>query len=179
MPYNPEMHHRRSIRLKEFDYTQPGAYFITIVAQNREWLFGDIVDDEMRLNPLGRVVEKEWERLSQRFENLKLDEFMVMPNHVHGIIVIADRDNSMYGDKDGIEHFGKPIKGSIPTIVRSFKSATTLRINLMRQSKGLQVWQRNYFEHVIRNESEWGEIREYIRQNPDNWEVDLENPKGL
>lgn len=145
----------------------------------------------MQLNPFGRVIEKEWERLSQRFKNIKLDEFVVMPNHVHGIIVIIDRDNAGHSGEDvghsdeaavplrEMERFGKPVKGSIPTVVRSYKSATTLRINLMRQSKGAQVWQRNYFEHVIRDEGEWGDIREYIRQNPDNWKNDLENPQGL
>ncbi|MCX8051233.1 MAG: transposase [Chlorobi bacterium] len=173
---------RRSIRLKGYDYTQPGAYFITIVTQDRTCLFGEVVDGEMRLNALGEIVRACWLGIPGHFPHAALDAFMVMPNHVHGIIVIAD----YVGARHAVplhtvplrqrERFGKPVAGSIPTIIRSFKSIVTKRINEHRKTPGVPVWQRNYYEHIIRSDESLNRIRQYIVENPLRWAFDLENP---
>jgi len=184
VPYDPNRHHRRSIRLKGYDYTQPGAYFITIVTYERMPLFGEIVNGEMRLNEYGQMVRDEWFQTAvvRPYVVLHPDEFVVMPNHVHGIIWIVDT-NADGGDDVGArrrraptaEQFGKPIPGSIPTIVRSFKSMTTRRINLLRNAPGTPVWQRNYYDRIIRHERALNAIRQYIIENPRRWQMDREN----
>jgi len=187
MTYDSRVFHRRSIRLKGYDYTQPGAYFVTLVTQNRDCLFGEIVEGEVRLNRVGMVAQREWERLSNRFPAVQIDSYVIMPNHVHGIIVIMGRGTAeLFTDKDPEilrraptpirEQFGQPVPGSIPTIIRSYKSAVTYRVNLMRNSGSAQVWQRNYYEHVVRDEAELNHIRRYILNNPLQWEMDRENP---
>jgi putative transposase len=135
MPYDPEKHHRRSIRLKGYDYTRAGAYFITIVTQNRVCLFGAVVEGRMRLNPLGQIVQECWLAIPDHFPHALLDEFVIMPNHLHGIIVLQEMENSVgarHVPRRRREEFGKPVPGSIPTIVRSFKSAATKHINEYR-----------------------------------------------
>ena len=181
-------HHRRSIRLKGYDYTQPGAYFVTLVTRNRETLFGEIVEGEVRLNRVGMVAQREWERLSNRFPAVQIDAYVIMPNHVHGIIVIMGRGTAEYvtdSDPEILrrapttpirEQFGQPVPGSIPTIIRSYKSAVTYRANLIRNSGSAQVWQRNYYEHVVRDEAEFNRICQYILNNPLQWDMDRENP---
>jgi putative transposase len=211
-PTNAAKHHRRSIRLKGYDYTQPGAYFVTIVTHGRECLFGEIVDGEMRLNGAGQIARQEWERLPRRFPHVQLDAFVIMPNHIHGIIVITDAgrgtaagldvdapvgaavpctDGGTAAGFDGdvpvraavplqrLEQFGKPVPGSIPTIVRSFKSAVTLRVNLLNRTSGADVWQRNYYEHVVRSDASLARIRQYIVDNPAQWDDDNENPNKV
>ena len=129
MKYNPEKHHRRSIRLKEYDYSAAGAYFITISAYNREPIFGEIVNGEMRLNECGRIAASCWDEIAVHFPNVELDAFIVMPNHVHGIIVIVVDGRGTACRAPTTEQFGKPVANSLPTIIRSFKSAATKRIN--------------------------------------------------
>ena len=170
MSYNPEIHHRHSIRLKEYDYTQSGAYFITICTYNREFLFGNIIDGTMRLNEFGLLVESEWLKTAEIRGNVSLDEYVVMPNHIHGIIIINRR--GMGHRAPTKESFGKPLPGSIPTIIRSFESTVTKQINKIRRTPGSPIWQRNYYEHVIRDEEELGAIRRYINENPLNWDLD-------
>ena len=189
MKFDPQKHHRRSIRLKEYDYTQPGAYFITIVTFQRECLFGTIVDEEMKLNLYGLVAKQQWEKLPKRFSHIELNAFVVMPNHVHGILVITDRRGTAESATDSLEEssrraptqerFQNPVKGSIPTVVRAYKAAVAYRINLMRRTDGVPVWQRNYYEHVVRDEKEWDRIQRYIEANPLNWSKDDENPSNL
>ena len=135
MRYDPDKHHRRSIRLKGYDYSQIGAYFITICTQNRECLFGKIVDGKMVLNPFGRIVADEWTKTALIRDEIKLDEWVVMPNHFHGIVVVTNCRGTARRAPT-VERFGKPVSGSIPTIVRSFKSAVTKRINELRQTPG-------------------------------------------
>ena len=196
-PFDPRYHHRRSIRLKGYDYAQPGAYFVTVVTQERECLFGEVMEGGMHLSPAGNIAQGEWQRLSARFPHVCLDAFVVMPNHVHGIIIILGDDSRGTADSgDALnlsstrraptpsttrrtptqERFGKPVPGSIPTIVRSYKSATTLRINYLRHASGIPVWQRNYYEHIVRNDEELQAIRRYILDNPYQWDSDDENP---
>ncbi len=189
-------YHRRSIRLQGYDYTQPGAYFVTVVTQNRVCLFGEIVTGRMRLNRLGKIVYEEWFRTARLrpYVELRPDEFIVMPNHIHGIIRIVDiiDDNNVGAGRRRaptgrrraptttpgatLEQFGCPVPGSIPTIIRAFKSATTRRINEWRGTPGARVWQRNYWEHIIRNEKALERIRRYILTNPARWQMDRENP---
>jgi putative transposase len=191
MKFDPQIHHRRSIRLPGYDYTRAGAYYITMVTWQREELFGNVVDGRMVLNKFGQVAQTEWERLPRRFRNIELGEFVVMPNHAHGIIVIVDgrgtADCSNNNDPESTrraptneggaptEQFGKPVAESIPTMVRSYKSAVSLRINFMRGTSGMPVWQRNYYEHIIRNETDFQTKSNYILNNPLNWENDDDN----
>lgn len=181
--YDPKRHHRRSIRLPEYDYSQPGAYFVTLCAQDRACLFGEVVDGEMRLNDAGRIVREEWLRTAEIRPSVEMDAFVVMPNHVHGIIVIVSGDSwgtlqraPTLRRAPTVERFGKPTSNSIPTIVRLIKSATTTRINAMRDTPGAPLWQRNYYEHVIRDDDALHRIRDYIVNNPAQWALDREHP---
>jgi len=175
MSFDPEKHHRRSVRLQGYDYAQVGAYFVTIVTQGRECLFGDVMDGEMVLNEYGQIIVGEWERTADIRPNVSLDVFIAMPNHIHGIIMIADGRGTLQRAPT-TERFGQPTSNSIPTIIRLFKSVTTKRINEVRGRPGGAVWQRNYYEHIIRDEDDLCRIREYIVNNPLQWEVDRENP---
>jgi putative transposase len=185
MTYDPFKHRRRSIRLKGYDYSQAGAYFVTICAEHRECLFGEIADAQMQLNEYGQIVADCWNNLPQRFPNIDLDEFVMMPNHMHGITVITD-------DNGGAIHVGAihelPLrelpeqdrgqrrKMLLPKIVGYFKMNTAKRINLIRGTQGTSVWQRNYYEHIVRNERELERIRTYIVGNPSMWDKDENNP---
>lgn len=172
---NNQKHHRRSIRLKGYDYSQTGAYFITICTQNRKCLFGDIFNGEMILNKVGEIVKDEWLKTEQLRPNIRCGVFCIMPNHFHGIIVIADGRGTARRAPT-MEQFGKPVSNSIPTIVRSFKSAVTKQINQWHNTPGQKIWQRNYYEHIIRNEKDYSRIYEYTQNNPLKWELDSLNP---
>lgn len=179
--FNPEKHHRHSIRLKDYDYSQAGAYFVTICAWNRECAFGEIIDGEMQLNEWGEVVALCWDEIPIHFPNVELDAFVIMPNHVHGIIIIPDsveaRHASPLQQKTEIPRGIK--RKSLGAIVGSFKSATTKRINQIRSNPGAPVWQRNYYEHIIRDEEDLHDILEYIAGNPVKWGEDEENPDKI
>ncbi len=180
---NPHNHHRRSIRLRGYDYTQPGAYFITMCTHNRECLFGDIANGEMVLNEWGKMVWDEWFK-SQSIRNeitLYDNEFAVMPNHIHGIVWIVNTDNIGVNDVGATGRSPLPLpmtqpigspKRSLSSFVAGFKSAVTKQINQLRQTPGMPVWQRNYYEHIIRNNNELHRIQQYIINNPKNWELD-------
>jgi len=182
--FDPQKHRRRSIRLPNYDYSQPGAYYVTIVTWHRECLFGEVVDGEMKLTKFGLVAKQQWEKLPERFPNIELGAFVIMPNHTHGIIVISRGTAENLNDHDGEstrraptrEQFQKPVNGSIPTIVRSYKSSVSYRINLMRGTQDIPVWQRNYYEHIIRNERDLQNKTDYIEANPMLWNEDNENP---
>lgn len=180
MPYNPDIHHRRSIRLPGYDYAQPGTYFITACTHNRECLFGDIVDGAVRLNEMGRIVAEEWIKTGTIRPEITLDEWVVMPNHFHGILCIDDHVGA-HGMRPGDlrtnnrAHIGAPLRRqsrSIGSIMAGFKSASTKRINHQRNTPGGPIWQRNYYEHVIRNETDLRRIRDYVATNPAKWELD-------
>lgn len=179
MTYNPERHHRRSIRLKDYDYSQVGMYFITICPHNRECLFGEIKNGQMVLNEYGKIVKNEWMKSTEIRNKIKLDEFVIMPNHIHGIIIITDDGRGTLQRAPTVEQFGKPVSNSIPTIIRLFKSATTKQINQIRHTPTIPVWQRNYYEHIIRDEDNLNQIREYIINNPVKWELDSNHPKNI
>jgi len=178
MKYDPDKHTRRSIRLHEYDYTQSGAYFVTICIHQRECLLGEIVDGLMSTNSWGEIVRGEWLQTAILRPGVELDVFVVMPNHFHGIISIAsDRRGTARRAPTG-EQFSRPVPGSIPTLIRAFKSATTKRINERRGTPGTPVWQRNYYEHIIRNEEALNRTRAYIALNPSRWQMDCENPQN-
>jgi len=203
--YNPKKHNRRSIRLHGYDYALPNLYFITICTKNRKKLFGEIVEmghhhQAMQLSDIGQVVEWHWQKIPNHFKNVKLHEFIIMPNHIHGIIEIFDNsvgekhssgnnqlDNYTVGTQDVVsnkraryivplrpikEKFGNPTKNSIPTIIRSFKGSVTRKINNIQNTHGNTIWQRNYYEHIIRNEKSHQKICDYIRNNPIQWQYD-------
>ena len=171
--------HRRSIRLQDYDYSQNGAYFITICTNNQIPLFGHVVSGEMILNQIGQIVQTEWIRTGMLREGIFLDEFVIMPNHVHGILVIdVDEGRGTLRvpiaarAQDNIEKFGKPVSNSIASIMRGFKSTTTRQVNQLNGTNNIPVWQRNYYEHVIRSENDLNAIRIYIEGNTLNWQKD-------
>jgi putative transposase len=175
MRYEPERHHRQSIRLKGYDYRQVGAYFITICTQEKACLFGEVVNGEMKLNDAGRIVEHCWLEIPHHFPHVALDAFVVMPNHVHGIlwIVVDIRNTSPPQPTLQSPAMQSPSK-TIGSIVRGFKIGVT---KWFRQNTDIYtVWQRNYYEHIIRNDKSLTRIREYIANNPQRWEFDRENP---
>ncbi|MDP3449110.1 MAG: hypothetical protein Q8R87_00905 [Anaerolineaceae bacterium] len=170
-------HHRRSIRLEGYDYASEGGYFITIVAHGRKCLFGSVVNEEMKLNDFGQIVMKEWFNTAKMRPNVELfeEEFVIMPNHVHGIIWINDsQGRGSLQRTPTVERFQKPVSNSIPTIVRLFKSTITKQINIIRQTPNEPVWQRNYYEHIINSERDYENIVEYILFNPQAWQTDKE-----
>ena len=166
--------HRRSIRLKEYDYSQAGAYFVTLCALNRECLFGSITEGKMILNATGRMVADSWNWLEEQYNYVTLDESIVMPNHLHGIIVIEDRRRSSAGGSRTAPTMEKP--KPLGRLVGAFKTISAKKINQMRSTHGAQLWQRNYYEHVIRNDEEMNRVREYISYNPQKWELSKDNP---
>lgn len=170
MKFDPQKHHRRSIRLKGYDYSQSGAYFITLVTYRRECLFGNIVDGEMRLSSMGRIADEHWRAIPEHFPQMELGAYVIMPNHVHGVIVIQSV---------GATHWFAPTangpkRGSIGAIIGAYKMSVTRRIQKELNSTG--IWQRNYYEHIIRNDEEHNRIHLYIEANIDNWAMDTENP---
>ncbi len=167
--YNPKEHKRKSNRLKDYDYSQGGYYFITICTYDKKCIFGNIINDKMVLNNLGRVAEKEWQKTASMRNNVELKEFVIMPNHIHAIIVIKDVEGiSSYALTD---KFRSPTK-TLGAIIRGYKSSVTKQINILRNIKGMPIWQRNYYEHIIRNTQELEKIQEYIINNQLKWSED-------
>jgi REP element-mobilizing transposase RayT len=172
------MKQRKWIRLKKYDYSDAGWYFVTICSQNMECLFGNVVDNQIKLNKFGKIVQQYWLRISEYFDNVVLDEFVIMPNHIHGIVVIR---NSSVG-----AGFPRPINQFRPLfgqIIGYFKYQSTKKINILIKGSGNptptkepnKIFQRSYYEHVIRNEMDLFRIRQYIYNNPGNWEMDQNN----
>jgi REP element-mobilizing transposase RayT len=192
--YNPNTHHRRSIRLKGYDYSQAGMYFITICCQDRACLFGEIVigaDDvnpKMRLNEMGIIAQNEWLKTPFIRPNVELGDFVVMPNHIHGIIIITGRGESHSPNNIVKGEFNSPINflkdefnspqqsplrspsNNIGAIIRGYKSSVTKQIRLLDEN--ISVWQRNYYEHIIKTEKSFENISNYIVNNPANWNDD-------
>jgi len=140
-------------------------------------LFGDAVDGQMVLNNIGEIAEQEWKKTEEIRKNIKIDQYIIMPNHLHGIIGIVDEPEeiSSKGTRHRaptIEQYGKPTSNSIPTIIRSYKASVTKKINIERNTRGALIWQRNYYERIIRDESELNRIRKYIIENPFKWQQD-------
>ena len=184
--YNPDAHRRRSTRLAARDYAQAGAYLVTIVTQNRLCLFGDVVEGEMRLNAPGEMAYRVWQALAERFPTIRMDECIIMPNHLHGIIVIRqpatpDADADTRATTRVAPTLAAPTLGDV---VGAYKSLTTREYGKgVRDSDwppfDTRLWQRNYHERVIRNNQDWNPIRAYIADNPAQWDVDTENPNAV
>jgi len=212
MAFDPDIQHRRSVRLREYDYRNSGAYFVTICTFQRECLFGEVAGEGVRLHEIGTIVHEEWLKTAEMRPNVELDAYVIMPNHFHALIILHEdvgadcirpipgttantpvgahcvrppsvstqinkvHDNRAHGRK---AHSGAPLRrqpGSIGSIVAGFKSATTSRINAFRGNPGCPVWQRNYHEHIVRNEADLTNIRQYISDNPLKWSLDENNP---
>lgn len=190
MTFNPDIHHRRTIRLRNFDYASAGAYFITICAQGRECLFGEVFDGAMVANDAGRMLESVWSGLPERFSGIELDVFVIMPNHAHCILFLVGAPLvgalSLVGAVpvvvDQNTRAGtRPAPTTVGDIVGAFKSVTTHEFSKGVTKSGWasfpgRLWQRNYFERVIRNDAELDKFRTYIMHNPDRWAEDEENP---
>jgi REP element-mobilizing transposase RayT len=179
MKTQPEKPVRQSIRLKDYDYSQEGGYFVTICTQNLKNLLGEILNGKTALSPIGSIAQSFWMEIPKHFANVKLDKFVIMPNHIQGIIIIKNvgaihelplQKSSSHNNR--VERR----KMLIPRIVGFYKMNTAKQINLFRKTSGSPVWYRNYYEHVIRNEEELNHIRQYIMNNPLRWELDRENP---
>ncbi len=194
-----ERHHRKSIRLKGYDYQTPGYYFVTICANKRQCLFGNVINQQMQINNFGKMVNDVWHALPRHYYKINIDEFVVMPNHFHGIIQIVGAgsprpnmspppndtmltkhkmDNNLSIMINNQHHIKKGRGNRAPTlgqIVAYFKYGTTKQINLIRKIPGVRLWQRNYYEHIIRNEHDLNRARQYIHDNPKMWNTDPNN----
>ncbi|MDR3314187.1 MAG: hypothetical protein LBS96_06985 [Oscillospiraceae bacterium] len=176
MKYNPDIHHHKSIRIGKHDYTRSGIYFMTICIQNRECVFCKIANGDAQVTQWGAIALNEWLAAPQHRSNVVLHEYVLMPNHFHGIVEIAkDKDFNSLDTARRVptnreEKFGAPVAGSVPTLMRAYKAAVTKRI---RQNGGDAFqWQRGYYEHIIRDEKDYIRIAEYINNNPSNWKED-------
>jgi len=167
----PTLPRRRSIRLPTYDYAQGGAYFVTICAYDRRCVFGRVIDGQAQVNEIGAIIEEEWFR-SPIVRKIVLDAFVVMPNHVHGIVFM---DSVGATGRSPAPRSG-PGRGSLGSFVGNFKAATTRRIRALSLTPDKPVWQRNYYEHIIRDDKSLDAIREYIENNPANWATDRQNP---
>lgn len=205
---------RRAMRLRGYDYSQPGAYFVTICAQHRKCLFGTIIDGKMQLNEIGKIVVECWNRISQHFPSVELGEYVIMPNHTHGIIrwgipemkspYVPEHIATRRGDRQTTakpqfatppEHIAtrrgevsspalnnsRKDEAPSPTlgkIVAYFKYQSTKRINQHRDRQGTRIWQRDYYDHVVRDAPDLQRLCQYIQNNPMKWELDQLHPNN-
>jgi len=192
--FDPQKHHRRSIRLPNYDYAQPGAYYVTMVAWHRESLFGEVLNGEMKVNKVGEIVEWEWKELPKRLRYVELGAYVVMPNHFHGILIFHEpvgatrlgvsraRSSKVSSHSLSTDRIvGSPLPHgphpkSLGAVIAQFKSRVTKRLWKLPSLKGIAIWQRNYYEHVIRNEKDLQNKTDYIEANPMLWDQDDENP---
>ncbi|MDE0085308.1 MAG: transposase, partial [Candidatus Poribacteria bacterium] len=168
MKSKPDLPRRRAMRLQGYDYSQSGAYFVTICVQHRKCIFGTIIDGQIHLNEIGDIVVKWWNRIPQHFPSIEIGEYVIMPNHIHGIIAWnVDVGARSPRPKD---------KPSLGKIVAYFKYQSTKFINQHHNTPGKRIWQRNYHDHVIRDDNDLQRLREYIQNNPKKWELDQLHP---
>jgi len=176
---NPQRN-RRTIRLKEYDYSIPWWYYVTICTFDRKLLFGEIKKGKMILNDIGKIVDEEWMKTKEVRKNVDLDYHVIMPNHMHGIVIINSRGelNSPKEGKEGGRQYAptnnklKSPSQTLGAIIRGFKSSVTKQIRELLGNPSIKIWQRNYYEHIIRNENDLHRIRIYIQNNPLKWELD-------
>ena len=174
-----QSHRPNSLRLQGFDYSQSTSYFITICTHNREYILGEIENSLMTASFAGKIVWECWLDLPSHYRNTILDEFIIMPNHFHGIIILTDNNPNPVGagfkpapslaqDNNTI------VNHSLSEIIRGFKTFSSKRINEQRRTRGIHVWQRGFHDRIIHNENELYAIRNYIKENPANWPLDKE-----
>jgi putative transposase len=188
MPYDKFRHNRKSLRLPGWDYTRPGRYFVTICVKGGVCYFGKIVNNKMMLNKYGLVVEKNWLHIEQSRKNVKLDEYVIMPNHLHGIIIITHRIKSpgaVHKPDSNMTKTGRSFRlqaNSIGAIIGQFKSNVTKKIHKLLINEPVDfpyfTWHRNYDDRIIRTEKHLEIVRKYIRNNPKNWNDDENNPSN-
>ncbi len=169
MTYDLKVHHRRSIHAKRYDYATLGAYFLTICTCERQPLLGEIRNGIVGLTEIGCMVQQIWNELPAQYAGVAIDEFVVMPNHIHGIIALVGADPRVRPGLAAKEGQAQGPAPTVPMVVQRFKSFTT-------HLDGRTLWQRNYFEHIVRNDLDLDRIREYIGTNPIRWSLDRENP---
>ncbi len=169
---NKKLRRRNSLRLEGYDYSEPGAYFITTVTHQRACLFGKVVNREMQLNASGKMVEKVWSELPKHYPHIELGMFIVMPNHVHGIIIIDEDVGAGLRPAPTKKH-------GLSEIIRAFKSFSSRHIHEIDEFSPERIWQRGFHDRILRNEKEWQNVHLYIEANPVNWENDAENPMNL
>lgn len=177
MRYDPEQHRRRSIRLPAYDYAASGAYFLTICTADRECWLATVEDGEARLTVCGQVVAACWASLPSRFEGVDTDVVVFMPNHVHAVVWLCGGGSEGQWDREAVAPHVRRTGPALGQVVRTFKAVSTRRVRA--EAEAAFGWQRNYWEHVIRDESELSRIRTYIAENPARWAVDAENPDRL
>jgi len=164
MKFDPDRHHRRSIRLPGYDYSQPGTYFVTICTYRRECTLGVVQDRTVLLSLSGELVKRCWDALAAHFPFIELDACMIMPNHVHGLIMIKDDSQP----DSGVRADGTTPR-SLGSIIQNFKSVSTRKINQSHLSRGIPAWQHSYYERIVRDEVELSRVRQYIATNPKRW----------
>jgi REP element-mobilizing transposase RayT len=174
LPRDPEWHQRRSLRAKWLDYSS-GQYFVTICTYDRACLLGHVVSGAVSLGDAGRIVNQHWRETPEIRPYVTLDAFVIMPNHLHGIIIVSPHETGVGISTTTTGPRGtRP--GSLGAVIQQFKGVTTRRINMLRGVSGTPVWQRNYYEHVIRDADDLARIRAYIAANPSRWEADQHHP---
>ena len=180
MPFNPDIHHRRSVRLQGWDYSSPGMYYITICTHLRECLFGEVIDAEMRLNEFGNVADTCWQAIPGHTQRIELDEWAVMPNHVHLLFVLNERDavgaTRRVAPTTGGRTSNGPKPGSVGAVISQYKPRVTRQINHLRNTPGSPLWQRSFYDHIVRTQPDLDQIRQYIDENPMKWHLDHDNP---
>ncbi|HEY3132705.1 MAG TPA: transposase [Acidobacteriota bacterium] len=167
---------RKSIRLKGYDYTREGSYYVTLCTQNKKCIFGKVVEGQMELNDLGKIVAGSWKWLARRYSYVELDEWIVMPNHFHGILVIVGTGDlrTVPTDSNPVQKSGK-IK-PLGRLIGAFKTVSSTRISQLSSLSASEVWQRDFYDHIIRDRADLLRIRQYIRENPMCWTDDPYNP---
>lgn len=175
--YNPKIHHRQSMRLKDYDYASDGYYFVTICTKNKIEYFGEIIGGKMILNKIGKAVNQCWLEIPKHFPDAKLDEHIIMPNHLHGIVAIENNNPIVVGNENfrSLRWYGAKSR-SLPSIIRGFKIGVT---KLCLQNNYEFRWQKSFYDHIIHEEKSLDKIREYIINNPPQWELDRNNPENL
>ncbi len=168
----------KSPRLIDYDYTQSGAYFVTICTHDRMHLFGRVDDGEMVCNLMGEIVHEQWIQTSVLRDYVELDTFVVMPNHFHGILIIIESEENRRGmmhhaPTNPKREFSKSIPRSLSSIIGTFKASVTRQINRLPNAPDHPIWQRNFHDHIIRNPDDLNRLREYVLYNPASWEVDI------
>jgi len=176
MNNNTNMPHRQGLRLKGYDYSQAGAYFVTICAHGKACLFGDVIGSEVKVNELGRKVQAVWDDLPVHYPHVATDAFVVMPNHVHGVVVLRDVGAGFKPARTAEYAHTALRRHGLSEIVRAFKTFSARRINEFRETSGAPVWQRNYYEHIIRDDADYNRIAEYVANNPKRWAEDSLHP---
>jgi putative transposase len=172
--FDPTQRNRKSTRLKNYDYSTPGYYFVTICTQNRQCWLGEVQNSQMKLNSNGRIVEEAWRNLPSHFPTVQLDQYILMPNHLHGILVVGA---TFMAPKTKAKTPTQGVINHVPTfgeIIRRFKAVSSRAIH--KKDGPAFSWQRNYYEHVIRRDEFLDEVRKYILANPLKWELDKDNP---